>query len=355
MIYTICSTFPFMVCLCWFVTFMWHFRRNDTAKRVLTLFLGTCTVLYLCHAFYFNGGLAHWADCLWALCSLSVYPLYYIYITHLTCHPLTNVRTLLCLLPATLVALAMFLFPGPESEMVRKLLFAIQVFVVLYVGHRRLQAFDKEVANVYADTEGRDTMAVKKLLLAFVATSLLSAVANVVGKQNAAASEWLVGVLVVFGLLLHALSFIGYSRSFTIEQYHLDTEEDDNTPPNASPADDGTLGRKIEQLTVNHYFLNKNLKITDLAREVGSCRTYVSQYINNTYGCPFSDYVNMRRIEYAKQLLQDQPHMKMSTVADASGFSNEQAFYRNFKKLCGMTPSEWQEKENRQAVHTHLT
>lgn len=354
MIRTICSTFPFMVCLCWFATFMWHFRRNDTAKQVLTIFLGTSSVLYLCHAFYFNGGLAHWADCLWALCSLSVYPLYYIYITHLTCRPLNIVRNMLCLLPATAVALAMFLFPGPESEIARKLLFAIQVLFVLYFGYRRLQAFDKEVANVYADTEGRDTMAVKKLLLAFVATSLLSAVANVVGKQNVAASEWLVGVLVIFGLLLHALSFIGYSRNFTIEQYNLDTEEGDETSI-ADQSDDSMLGRNIELLTANHYFLNKNLKITDLAREVGSCRTYVSQYINTTYGCSFSDYVNMRRIEFAKQLLQDEPNIKMSAVAEASGFSNDQAFYRNFKKFCGMTPSEWQEKEKNQILHTHPT
>lgn len=72
-------------------------------------------------------------------------------------------------------------------------------------------------------------MAVKKLLLAFVTTSLLSALANVVGKQNVAASEWLVGVLIVFGLLMHALSYIGYSRNFTIEQYNLDTEEEDGT------------------------------------------------------------------------------------------------------------------------------
>lgn len=104
------------------------------------------------------------------------------------------------------------------------------------------------------------------------------------------------------------------------------------------------LGRKIEKLKENQYFLNKNLKITDMAQEMGTCRTYVSNYINKTYGCSFSDYVNQLRIDYAKQLLKNEQE-KLSSIADRSGFSSEQSFYRNFKKFVGMTPSEWQTKD----------
>ena len=181
---------PFMTCLFWFVTFALRSRSNDSAKRVLTVFLGTCTVLYLCHAFFFlTEELPVWADSIWGLCSLSVYPLYFIYITHLTCRPLTKGQTAMCLLPGLLVALAMLICPGEEVGTVRKLVNAVQIICVIYFGYRRLHAFDKEVANIYADTEGRDTSAVKILLIAFTAISILSVVVNMAGRQYFASSE----------------------------------------------------------------------------------------------------------------------------------------------------------------------
>lgn len=343
MLRTLCSTFPFVVCICWFVTYALRYRWHDSAKRVLTVFLGTCSVLYLCHAFYFNGMLPMWAESLWALCSLSVYPLYYIYITHLTCRPLSNAKTMYCLLPGIIVALAMLLFPGNEADTARKVLNAAQIFAVMYFGYKRLQTFDKEIADVYADTEGRDTSAVKHLLIAFVATSLLSAVANAIGKQNVAASEWLVAILVPFGMLLYALSFIGYMRDFSLEQYAKDTDEPEaaDAEVTAAEPDNSELSQAIARLMDEKYYLTKNLKITDLAREVGSCRTYVSNYINGTYNCSFSDYINKLRVDYAKQLLQSNRDMKMSVLSEAAGFSSEQSFYRNFKKFTDMTPAEW--------------
>lgn len=338
MLRTLCSTFPFVVCVCWFFTFALHFKRNDSAKRVLTVFLGACSVLYLCHAFYFNGGLPVWAESLWALCSLSVYPLYFIYITHLTCRPLSNAMTMCCLLPGIVVALAILVFPGEEADTARKILNALQIFLVMYYGYKRLQTFDKVIADVYADTEGRDTSAVKHLLIAFVATSLLSAVANAVGKQNVAASEWKVAILIPFGVLLYTLSFIAFTRNFSLEQFAKDTDEHDAASDEPGNSE---LNQAIAKLMDEGYFLTKNLKITDLAREVGSCRTYVSNYINGTYNCSFSDYINRLRIDHAKQLLLSNRDMKISVVSEASGFSNEQSFYRNFKKFTNMTPAEW--------------
>lgn len=354
---TICSSFPFIVCICWFVTFALHFRRIDSAKRVLTVFLGTCSVLYLCHAFFFNAGgeLPVWAEAVWALCSLSVYPLYFVYITHLTCRPLTKGQTMLCLLPGILVALAIYVFPDSKADTARQALNALQIFAVLYFGYKHLQAFDREIADVYADTEGRDASAMRNLLIAFVATSLLSAVANAIGKENVAASEWLVVILVPFGILLYALSFIGYIRNFSIEQFLHDTDDSEQDSfiscedqidnkeeaKESNEEDDSLLGKKIAELMENDYYLSKDLKITDLAREAGSCRTYISNYVNKVYGCSFSDYVNQQRIEHAKRQLQANKDLKMTIVADQSGFSSEQSFYRNFKKFTGMTPAEW--------------
>lgn len=39
--------------------------------------------------------------------------------------------------------------------------------------------------------------------------------------------------------------------------------------------------------------------------------------------------------------MRDHPDMRLAEVADESGFSNEQSFFRSFKTRTGLTPGEW--------------
>lgn len=371
MLRTIFSFIPFTVCLFWLAAFALRFHRNDRAKRWLTGFLATCVVLYLCHGLFFTVGLSREMECIWTLCSMSVYPLYFIYICQLTNRSLSLRNILLILAPGALVALAKYVLPMEGPEMARRVLFAVQVLMVCWLGFRKLKAFDREVAEVYADTEGRDTYSVRWLLVAFVATSFFSMVANALGKQFFAGSEWtLLIVLTPFSVMLYMLSYIGYNRSFTVEQFVVDSAEAVQEPAchdavsqdvegqdASTPAEeDGdkeaadTLDARIEQLmTERKLYLVKNLKIGDVALEAKSCRTYVSNYINRTSGMSFSDYVNQRRVEHAKRLLlRTDSDAKVSAIADESGFASEQSFYRNFHKFTGMNPLEWKRQEREQ-------
>ena len=342
------SFIPFYVCLFWFITFITHYRKSDTAKRILTWFLFTCVVLYFCHALYFTVGLPHTMECVWTLCSMSVYPLYYVYICNLVSRPNSPLKIFIILLPGIIVALAKYFFPGEDADNARKLLFAIQLFVVIYFGYRKLRAFDKELANVYADTEGRDTTAVKHLLVAFLITSMLSGIANLLGKQYFAESDWLVfAVLTPFSVMLFALSYIGFTRDFSYEQFVEDSKDYGEQPTeNKSAEEERELGYNIEQLVITkQLYLTPNLKIGDVAKVTGICRTYISTYINQTKGVSFSDYINSLRVEHAKSLLsQNTDNTKIATLATRSGFSSEQSFYRNFHKFTGMKPLEWANK-----------
>lgn len=347
MLRTLLSFIPFYVCLIWFITFLVHYRKSDTAKRILTWFLFTCVVLYLCHGLFFTVGLPHTMECLWTLCSLSVYPLYYVYICNLVSRPKAPLKLFLILLPGVVVALGKYAFPelGGIFDNARKLLFAVQVFIVIFFGYRKLRAFDREIANVYADTEGRDTTAVKHLIIAFVITSLCSAVANALDRQFFAQSDWiLLAVITPFSVMLFALSYIGFTRDFSFEQFVEDSKEHDEQPTSDTPAiEESEAGKKIDELLkTNQLYLTQNLKIGDVAEATGICRTYISAYMNQTKGMSFSDYINSMRVEHAKKLLsQDPQNIKKSDVATQSGFSSERSFYRNFKKFTGKKPMEW--------------
>ena len=339
------SFIPFYVCLFWFITFITHYRKSDTAKRILTWFLFTCVVLYFCHALFFTVGLSHPMECLWTLCSLSVYPLYYAYICNLVSRPNAPFRLFLILLPGIIVAAAKFFLPLDEVDDARQMLCAIQIFGVIYFGYRKLRAFDREIANVYADTEGRDTTAVKHLLIAFVITSLCSTVANALGRHYFAQSDWMLfAVLTPFAVMLFALSYIGFTRDFSFEQFMEDSQEYIEQPTENTPAiEEDKIGKSIDQLLITQQlYLTPNFKIGDVAKASGICRTYISNYINQTKGMSFSDYINSLRVEHAKTLLsQNTENTKIVTIASRSGFSSEQSFYRNFHKFTGMKPLEW--------------
>ena len=343
------SFLPFVVCLFWFICFIVQHGKTDAAKHFFTLYIATCTVLYLCHALFFTVGLSYEMECLWTLCSLSVYPLFYGYLCRLTSSSYTLLQLVPWLVPGAVVAVAKYALPDAGIDRVRLLLFTIQVGTVCFFGIRKLKAFDKRLQMVYADTEGRDTTAVHHLLLAIIFISVLAGAANSIGKHFFGESLWLlIPISLAFSTMLFALSFICFNRDFTIDEFDIDYNEETDYRESSVQDNIELIGKKIDELMVEqHYFLKKDLKIGDLVKEIGSNRTYVSTYINRTHNSSFSDYTNSLRIEYAKNLLLTSPvNTKLTIIAEKSGYSSEQSFYRNFKKFAGMTPAEWIAKQH---------
>lgn len=343
------SFLPFLMCLFWLIIFVVQYRNLDAAKRMLMGYITACVMLYFCHALFFTVGLSYEMECLWTLCSLSVYPLFYGYLCRLTSRDCAMRKLLLWLAPGAVVALAKYLFPNAGIDVVRLLLFTAQVICVCYFGLRKLKAFDQRLQSVYADTEGRDTSAVYHLLIAIICVSCLSGVANSLGKAFFGESLYLlIPISLAFTVILYSLNFISYHRNFTIDDL-VEESKDIDTITEPVLEDSELIGYKIEALMKEQrIFLAKNLKITDVVKAIGSNRTYVSNYINATYHCSFSDYINQLRIEHAKTLLlSNGTDAKLSTIAKASGYSSESAFYRNFQKVTGKTPTEF-----RKAIHT---
>lgn len=342
------SFLPFVVCLFWFITFIVQFGKSDKPKRFFMAYIGTCTVLYLCHGLFFTMGIPYEMECMWTLCSLSVYPLFYGYLCRLTSIDFSARKMLPWLAPGAIVAIAKYVLPEAGIDRARLLLFMCQIVAVCYYGIRKLNAFDRQVHSVYADTENRETTDVHNLLIAIICVSILAGVANSIGKQFFGESLWLlIPTSLAFSTMLFTLSYICFNRHFTIDQLTIDQKEGEGAESHYKETEhqnsEELIGGKIEALMKEqNYFLKKDLKIGDVVKEVGSNRTYVSNYINRTFHCSFSDYMNCLRIEYAKQLiLASQKDTKLTIIAEKSGFASEQSFYRNFKKFTSQTPSEW--------------
>lgn len=100
----------------------------------------------------------------------------------------------------------------------------------------------------------------------------------------------------------------------------------------------------IQRLFVDEkLYLTPKLKLSDVAKLVGTNRTYLSQYFNQENGQTFYDYVNNYRIKYAEELLRTSS-APLVCIAEEAGFNSLSTFRRVFANHYGCSPAEYRKK-----------
>jgi len=93
------------------------------------------------------------------------------------------------------------------------------------------------------------------------------------------------------------------------------------------------------------YFLDSNLTVEKLAKIICSPQQYLSQAINQYRGMNFYELIANYRINYAKELLLNEPDKSVIEVAMDAGFNAKSTFNQTFKKVTGLTPSAFKESQ----------
>ncbi len=116
---------------------------------------------------------------------------------------------------------------------------------------------------------------------------------------------------------------------------------------------------KLKTLVKMHAFfdesenlLNPKIDLQDLSKAIGEKKHHISQVLSDEMNSNFNDFVNKKRIDYAKLLLTNprKAHLKILAIALESGFTNKSTFYRSFVKFSNCTPSEYKNKKGSQII-----
>ena len=91
-------------------------------------------------------------------------------------------------------------------------------------------------------------------------------------------------------------------------------------------------------------YLNDHLSMNDLVKRLHTNKTYLSEVIAHSEYGSFYQLINTLRIDHACWMLGEDPTLKMEQVALASGFSSGSAFSQVFKRIKGISPSEYLHK-----------
>ena len=94
-------------------------------------------------------------------------------------------------------------------------------------------------------------------------------------------------------------------------------------------------------------YLDPELTLSQLAKDLSISRSQLSQLINDGIGENFYDFVNKYRVEQVKKLMID-PQVKnynMLGIALEAGFKSKSTFNLIFKRFTGLTPTEYRKNQ----------
>ena len=369
MIYEFFSSLPLMVCVVMVVQLTLTYRRRmDKAIRWLLLWAIATLLLYGCHFIYFNhfSDLLPFSDTLYVALNLTVYPLFLLYISAITDRkPLSQQKRFLwsAFMPPVTAGIVVgglygamdageakafitsYLYLGYETTLsglvlaqawvhiVCHITFAIQVIIVIVRGFRRIRRFNKTVEQLYADTENKEIEAIPTILILFIVTSLVSTIVNVIGRQMFVDTVIIALPSVAFSALIFALSWVGMQHNFSMRDIpeEQEKETDDSEKVTAVPsANSIIIYEKLENLMNNEQiFLQNDLLLNDVAKLLGTNRTYLLQALSSCAHMTFKEYINRKRIAHAEQLIANNPLMPKTEIATRSGYNSMSSFYRN--------------------------
>ncbi|MDV2447718.1 hypothetical protein CMU93_09430 [Elizabethkingia anophelis] len=138
------------------------------------------------------------------------------------------------------------------------------------------------------------------------------------------------------------------SKKITIEinpvEQKLDIQKEIESKSNKVIPEDVTQSilRELNIFESNELFLKKGITLNNLAKQIKTNSSYLSDTINTYKEKNFATYLNDLRIDYAlDRLVKDKKFRayKLAVIADELGYNNEQAFASAFKRKTGTTLS----------------
>jgi two-component system response regulator YesN len=101
------------------------------------------------------------------------------------------------------------------------------------------------------------------------------------------------------------------------------------------------LFKAVEQYITDN--LKEDINLKDTAAKFNLSPYYFSRTFKKVFGYNFSDYLNLIRINKAKELLKDDS-LSIKEICYLVGYSDPNYFSKVFKKYEGVTPTEYREK-----------
>jgi len=218
----------------------------------------------------------------------------------------------------------------------------------LWATIRALNRFGTTVRQLFSNLDNKQLAWLRTLLIGYACVwtiSLLYCLSAHVFKSGASA-QWVsaigaaTGFLFINYLVMHALRQPAIFSGLSAEEAQL-AQSDDGGQTAVPRGVDGALLQRLEaHMAETQPYLDANLSVEQLARQLGVAPRELSRAINQGLGKNFFEFVSDYRIAEARRRLQAaEASTTILQVMYDSGFNSKSVFNTAFKKATGMTPS----------------
>jgi len=161
------------------------------------------------------------------------------------------------------------------------------------------------------------------------------------------------------GLTLSLSAFIILIGYYGLKQKEIFIQYSDRNIEGVTEPKTKYAGMFLKETDIEHYvsklkhfmatrkpYLETDLSLPELANKLEIPTHHLSRIINEQFGVNFFDFVNQYRIEEVKSRIGNPEFENFSLLGIAfdSGFNTKSAFNRVFKKMVGLTPSEYKKQ-----------
>lgn len=224
----------------------------------------------------------------------------------------------------------------------------VYVLACFYTEYRLRQ----QLRQMYSAISERELRLADLVLGGFFIHWFWSFVAYFLGDYVSGETNDLLGILnnYLTVILINAVFLFGWRNTRQLlRQEHIAIIDISKDRLQEMPQVDEKLKAVEDGIRQQRLHLESQINLERFAELVGVKPRELSTIINDHYQQNFFEFINSQRVEEAKRLLAA-PECVGDTVLDIlykSGFNSQSAFHRFFKRMTGMTPSEYRKQAHR--------
>jgi AraC-like DNA-binding protein len=368
---------PFFVTLFWLVALLLNRNKYNSSKNKLAFFM-FCGMVAFLSAIALFGKYYVLYRVIYApvvFFAMSLFPSFYIYIHSLTDEKGFSLKSLFhYIIPVigTVIAAYIHLFwlsPEEGQTFVSKVILGIPVdntklkfafyidrmsknsaivmgFFYYWLTNKRVKEHRIKIENYFSNTENISLKWIKVFNITFLLTLASGVFFHSLNRSVFITHEW----MLVFPFIPLTVFFwvIGYFGNLQIGIYPQNEivlqPEIDSLNKKLTNVLNIRLNKAFE---VEIVYLNPNLTLPGLARELGTNRSYLSKLINKEHQLNFNQFVNKHRVEEAAKMMEseDFKNLTVKDIGERCGFSNHNSFIRWFKEYFNSTPGDFRKEE----------
>ena len=147
-------------------------------------------------------------------------------------------------------------------------------------------------------------------------------------------------------LIVYTTSATVFSRSMFFQETNVKTAKKYEKSSLTTDLQNSTILKLDELMKREKPFLDPGFSLPVLAKSLGISTHHLSQILNEELGQTFFDFLATYRISEAQNLLRSEEHhfFKIEEIGQMVGYNSKSAFNTTFRKITGITPSEFKKR-----------